>query len=64
MSAPRSTGLPFVGPNPGRLPDTDIAGIIGEARQRVAQESERQAAENAVRFKAAVEAEVQRRLAL
>ena len=41
----------------------DIARIIGEARQRVAQESDRQAAENAGRFKAAVEAEVARRLA-
>jgi hypothetical protein len=44
-------------------PDTDIAGIIGEARQRAAQESERQAIENQVRFAAAVEAEVARRLA-
>ena len=47
-----------------RISDSpDIASIIGEARKRVAQESERQAAENAVRFKAAVEAEVTRRLA-
>ena len=44
-------------------PDTDIAGIIGEARQRVALESERQATENAIRFKTAVETEVARRLA-
>jgi len=47
-----------------RVPEApDIARIIGEARQRVARESERQAAENAVRFKAAVEVEVARRLA-
>jgi hypothetical protein len=43
-------------------PPTDIAAIIGEARLRAAQESDRQAAENEVRFKAAVEAEVARRL--
>ena len=40
----------------------DIARIIGEARKRAAQESERQAAENAARFKTAVETEVARRL--
>jgi len=44
-------------------PDTDIAAIIGEARKRATQESERQAAENAARFTATVEAEVARRLA-
>jgi hypothetical protein len=44
-------------------PPDDIACIIGEGRKRVARESERQAAENQVRFKAAVEAEVTRRLA-
>ena len=48
-----------------RLPEppADIARIIAEARARAAQESERQAAENAARFKAAVETEVARRLA-
>jgi hypothetical protein len=48
-----------------RLPEppADIAGIIGEARQRVAQESERQMVENAARFNAAVQTEVARRLA-
>jgi hypothetical protein len=48
-----------------RLPEppTDIARIIGEARQRVAQDSERQAAENETRFTAAVAAEVARRQA-
>ncbi|MDB5711246.1 MAG: transposase [Sphingomonas bacterium] len=47
-----------------RLPEppTDIAGIIAERRACVAQESERQAVENVARFKAAVEAEVARRL--
>jgi hypothetical protein len=44
-------------------PPEDIACIIREGRRRVARESERQAAENQVRFKAAVEAEVTRRLA-
>ena len=44
-------------------PNTDIAAIVGEARKRAAQESERQAAENAARFTATVEAEVARRLA-
>ena len=44
-------------------PDADIARIIGEARKRVAQESEQQAVENATRFNATVEAEVARRLA-
>jgi len=44
-------------------PDTDIAHIIAERRQHVARESRQQAVENATRFKAAVEAEVTRRLA-
>jgi len=44
-------------------PPADIARIIGEARQRVAREGERQAAENAARFRTAVETEVSRRLA-
>jgi len=44
-------------------PEGDIARIISEGRARVARESKRQAAENAARFKAAVEAEVARRLA-
>ena len=44
-------------------PDPDIAGIIGEARQRVVRENERQAVEDKARFNAAVEAEVARRLA-
>jgi len=44
-------------------PPADIATIIAERRQRVAQENERQAAEDAARFKTAVEAEVARRLA-
>jgi hypothetical protein len=44
-------------------PDTDIADIISEGRKRVARESERQAVENAARFKTAVDSEVARRLA-
>jgi len=44
-------------------PPTDIANIIAERRACVARESERQAAENAARFKVAVAAEVARRLA-
>ncbi|MES2046476.1 MAG: helix-turn-helix domain-containing protein [Pseudomonadota bacterium] len=44
-------------------PPVDIASIIAERRQRVAQDSERQAVEDAVRFKAAVEAEIARRVA-
>lgn len=43
-------------------PDTDIAHIIGERRKQVAEESERQAAEQEGRFKAAVEADVARRV--
>jgi len=43
-------------------PQPDIATIIAERRQRVAQENERQAVEDAARFKAAVETEVARRL--
>ena len=44
-------------------PDTDIAAIIAERRQHVAKDSARQSIENASRFKAAVDAEVTRRLA-
>jgi hypothetical protein len=44
-------------------PDVDIAAIIAERREQVAEESARQAVENAARFKTAVEAEVSRRLA-
>ena len=44
-------------------PPTDIANIIAERRKHVAQDSARQAAENAARFKAEVDAEVARRLA-
>jgi len=44
-------------------PHDDIARAISEGRQRVARESQRQAADNAARFKAAVETEVARRLA-
>jgi len=44
-------------------PADDIAHIIREGRSRVAQEGARQAVENELRFKAAVEAEVARRLA-
>ena len=44
-------------------PDTDIAAIIAERRQQVARESAQQAVENAIRFTAAVDAEVTRRLA-
>jgi hypothetical protein len=44
-------------------PADDIAHIISEGRSRVAQEGARQAAENELRFKAAVETEVARRLA-
>jgi hypothetical protein len=44
-------------------PDTDIAQIIAERRQHVAQESRQQAVENATRFRVAVDAEVTRRLA-
>ncbi|MDB5711874.1 MAG: transposase [Sphingomonas bacterium] len=44
-------------------PDADLAHIIGERRKQVAEESERQAAEQQGRFKAAVESEVARRLA-
>ena len=48
-----------------RIPEpagADIAAIIAERRQYVAQDNERQAAENKLRFDAAVEAEVARRL--
>jgi hypothetical protein len=44
-------------------PETDIAAIIAERRQRVAIENDRQARENRQRFTAAVTAEVERRLA-
>jgi hypothetical protein len=44
-------------------PETDIAAIIAERRQRVAIEADRQARENRQRFTAAVTAEVERRLA-
>ena len=44
-------------------PPADIARIVGEARQRAAREGERQVAENARRFAAAVASEVERRLA-
>jgi len=44
-------------------PADDIGRIVAERRQRVARESQRQAAENAARFKTAVETEVARRLA-
>lgn len=43
-------------------PPVDIAKIIAERREQVAQDSARQAVENAARFKAAVETEVARRL--
>ena len=43
-------------------PRDDIATIIAERRKHVAQDSARQASENAARFSAAVEAEVARRL--
>jgi len=43
-------------------PDADLAHIIGERRKQVAEESERQAVEQEGRFKAAVEAEVARRV--
>jgi hypothetical protein len=43
-------------------PESDIAAIIAEGCQRVAQESARQAAENAASFRAAVDAEVAQRL--
>ena len=48
-----------------RLPEPDpgIAEIVSERRKQVAEESARRAAENATRFKAAVETEVARRLA-
>jgi hypothetical protein len=47
-----------------RLPEppADIARIIGEARARAAEDSARQASENAARFKTAVDTEVARRL--
>ena len=44
-------------------PETDIAAIIAERRQRVAIENDRQARENRQHFTAAVAAEVERRLA-
>ncbi|HSI17053.1 MAG TPA: helix-turn-helix domain-containing protein [Sphingomonas sp.] len=44
-------------------PDADLARIIGERRKQVAEESERQAAEEEGRFRAAVDAEVVRRVA-
>jgi hypothetical protein len=44
-------------------PGPDIASIISERRQQVAQENDRLAGENAARFRAAVESEVARRLA-
>ncbi|MDB5709005.1 MAG: transposase [Sphingomonas bacterium] len=44
-------------------PEVDIAAIIAERRQQVVQESDRQAVEDAARFKASVEIEVARELA-
>jgi hypothetical protein len=44
-------------------PETDIAAIIAERRQRVAIETDRKAREDRRRFTAAVTAEVERRLA-
>jgi len=44
-------------------PRDDIANIIAERRKQVAQDGERQAARDAARFKAAVEAEVAHRFA-
>jgi len=43
-------------------PDADLAHIIGERRKQVAEENERQAAEQEGRFQAAVDAEVARRV--
>ncbi|MEG3147743.1 hypothetical protein U1839_24095 [Sphingomonas sp. RT2P30] len=44
-------------------PETDIARLVAEGRQRVARESAKQAVVDKARFKAAVETEVARRMA-